>query len=149
MAHRVHNRTILIVEDNDDDFEAVESAFHEGAGAAVAISRSASGHDALDFLFKRGPYAPPNDQPLPVLLMLDLNLLGISGREVLGKIKSDDNLKRIPVIVMSSSSDERDIDACYRVGANAYVQKPMELSSLFDAVANLKAFWLETVILPT
>ena len=149
MAHRGQNRTILIVEDNDDDFEAVESAFHEGAGAAVTISRSASGHDALDFLLKQGPYAPPNDQPLPALMVLDLNLLGVSGREVLDKVKNDDNLKRIPVIVMSSSSDERDIDACYRVGANAYVQKPMELGGLFDAVANLKSFWFETVILPS
>lgn len=149
MEARPQSHIVLVVEDNDDDFEAVESALQYDRQFAGSIKRCASGHDALDFLKSRRGDTRANDEPLPSLIILDLNLLGVTGLEVLACVKADETLKMIPVIVMTSSTDQRDIEACYRAGANAYLQKEMELDGLFSAVARLKEFWLETAILPS
>ncbi|WP_299850259.1 response regulator [uncultured Roseovarius sp.] len=148
MIERAQNQSILIVEDNDDDFEAVESAIQSDGRFIGLIERCASGHDALDFLTSRGAYEPPNDKPLPALILLDLNLLGVTGLEVISRIKNEDDLLMIPVIVLTSSTDRRDIEASYRAGANAYLQKQMELDGLLASIVRLREFWLNAVILP-
>ena len=83
------------------------------------------------------------------MILLDLNLPGTDGREVLDEIKKDADLRSIPVIVLTTSSDSRDIEACYAAGANSYVQKPVDLAGFVTAVERLKDYWFEIVILPS
>ncbi len=140
-------RTILLVEDSPEDFEATARAFKK-AGVANKIIHCEDGDEALDYLYRRDKYADPNDSPRPGVIMLDLNLPGTDGREVLSEIKKDDNLKSIPVIVLTTSHDERDIEQCYANGANSYIQKPVNLASFFEAIKRLSDYWFEIVILP-
>jgi two-component system response regulator len=138
------NQPILLVEDSPEDFETTERAFRR-SGLKNPIQRCADGDEALDFLFRRGQYA---DAPRPGVILLDLNLPGTDGREVLSEIKADAELKQIPVIVLTTSSDTRDVSACYRAGANSYIQKPVDLDGFMKAIERLNDFWFEVVILP-
>ena len=139
-------RPILIVEDNPSDFEAIKRAFSK-AGLANPMVRCQDGDDALDYLFKRGDYAQSRTK-LPDVILLDLNLPNTDGHEVLSEIKNNDTLKTIPVIVLTSSSDERDIEACYAAGANSYVQKPVDMTRFMEAIERIKEYWFGIVLLP-
>ena len=138
---------ILLVEDSPEDYAATVRAFTR-AGLVNPILRCADGDDALDFLYRRGPYAAPGRAPRPGVILLDLNLPGTDGREVLAELKADAGLRAIPVIVLTTSCDERDVAGCYRAGANSYVQKPVSLERFFLAVQRLKDYWFDVVILP-
>ncbi len=138
---------ILIIEDNDVDFEITTRAFRK-AKIANQIQRCEDGDLALDYLYHRGDYVDSNKFPTPSVILLDLNLPGIDGREVLQKIKIDEHLKRIPVIVLTTSNDKRDIEECYRLGANSYVQKPVQFERFLDAIIRLTDYWLGISILP-
>ncbi len=138
---------ILIVEDSREDCETTVRAFRK-AGVANSIYVCEDGDEALDYLYGRGKYANGADAPRPGVILLDLNLPGTDGREVLATLKADDNLKRIPVIVLTTSSDERDIENCYAAGANSYIQKPLSLDGYFSAIQRLKEYWYEIVVLP-
>mgnify|MGYP000907469300 FL=1 len=140
------SKTLLIVEDSDDDFFATERAFRK-SGLANPIVRCSTGDQALDYLFHRGEYAALADSH-PAIVLLDLNLPGTDGREVLRQVKLDPTLGKIPVIVLTTSDAEPDIEACYKAGANSYVQKPVDLKGFFDAIARLKEYWLEVAVLP-
>lgn len=139
---------ILIVEDNDDDFEAAEQALRDTNNFRNPIRRCSSGREALDYLMNAGDFAPPCDGPVPGLILLDLNLPGMDGRDVLRSIKADPTLRLIPVVVMTSSQDQRDIDKCYEAGANTYIVKPLDWDNFFGAVARLKEYWFEIALLP-
>jgi len=141
------NQAILLVEDSPEDFEATERAFRR-AGLKNPIHRCSDGEEALDFLFRRGEYVDPAAAPRPGVILLDLNLPGTDGRQVLSEIKAADQLKDIPVVVLTTSVDERDISACYRAGANSYIQKPVDVDGFFKAIERLKGYWFEVVILP-
>lgn len=130
---------ILLVEDNEDDYEATRRAF-ERQGLANPVVWSRDGEEALEVLTRPGD--------LPNLILLDLNLPGMDGRDVLRRVKGDPKLSSIPVIVLTTSSDERDVESCYALGANSYVQKPVDLLGLLDAVRRLKDYWFELVVLP-
>lgn len=93
-------------------------------------------------------FAGPERAPRPGLILLDLNLPGTDGREVLQDVKSTEGLRSIPVVVMTTSSDERDVEACYDHGANSYLVKPVELNGLINAIQRLKDYWFEIVVLP-
>jgi CheY-like chemotaxis protein len=108
----------------------------------------ASGDDALDFLHRRGDYRDPSRAPRPGIILLDLNLPGTDGREVLREIKRSERLSAIPVIVVTTSADRRDIEACYRAGASSYIQKPVNLDGFMRAIQRLHDYWFEVVILP-
>lgn len=138
---------ILVVEDNPEDFETTRRAFAK-AGLVNNIHRCADGDEALDYLFRRGRHADPGTSPRPGMILLDLNLPGTDGRQVLAQVKADDDLRRIPVIVLTTSADERDIQDCYRCGANSYMQKPVDLEGFMAAVQRLTDFWIGVVILP-
>lgn len=138
------NQPILLVEDSPEDFETTERAFRR-SGLKNPIFRCADGDEALDFLFRRGRHA---DAPQPGVILLDLNLPGTDGREVLSEIKADPELKQIPVIVLTTSSDDRDVAACYKAGANSYIQKPVDLDGFMQAIERLNDYWFEVVILP-
>lgn len=149
MSKRDVNQIVLVVENNDDDFEASESAFQKEREFPIDVVRCASGQDALDYLHGRGAHAAPNDGPRPAFILLDLNLPGMSGREVLAQIKRDPDLRIIPVIIMTSSTDQRDVDECYHGGANAYITKPMDLKEFCTAIGSLQRFLFDVAILPT
>jgi CheY-like chemotaxis protein len=140
-------KTILIVEDSDDDFFATQRAFKK-AGLANLLHRCTTGDEAVDYLFRRGAFADPGTSPRPSVVLLDLNLPGLDGRDVLRLVKSDPELRKIPVIVLTTSSADQDIERCYADGANSYIQKPVVPQGFFDAIARLKDYWLEVAILP-
>ncbi|HSN88528.1 MAG TPA: response regulator [Thermoanaerobaculia bacterium] len=137
----------MLVEDSPEDFETAERAFRK-SGLRNPIVRCADGDEALDYLFRRGQYAAPERSPRPGVILLDLNLPGTDGREVLTEIKADPLLKQIPVVVLTSSRDERDVDACYQAGANIYIQKPVDMDGFIKAIERLNGYWFEVVILP-
>ena len=110
--------------------------------------RCATGDEALDFLHRRGRFADPAESPRPAIILLDLNLPGTDGRDVLHEIKRVDELARIPVVVLTTSADHRDVSACYAAGANSYVQKPVDLDAFMDAMRRLLEYWFDVVILP-
>jgi len=138
---------ILLVEDSPEDYEATRRAF-ERSGLKNPIHHCADGDEALEFLRKKGAHADRRAHPRPGLVLLDLNLPGTDGRDVLQAMKADPSLRSIPVVVLTTSSDERDIDACYAAGANSYIRKPVDLDGFFHAVQSLKDYWFEVVILP-
>jgi CheY-like chemotaxis protein len=140
-------QSILLVEDSPEDYEVTVRAFRK-ANLVNPVFRCQDGEEALDYLFQRGRYADTEQTPRPGLILLDLNLPGTDGREVLARIKSDAQLRTIPVIVLTTSTDERDIEGCYRAGANSYIQKPVSLDAFLRSVQLLKSYWLEVAILP-
>lgn len=140
-------QTILIVEDSDDDFFATTRAFKK-ANLLNPVQRCSNGDQALDYLFQRGEFAPPVSAPKPGFVLLDLNMPGTDGREVLRVAKSDPQLQHIPIIVMTTSDAEQDIARCYDAGANSYVTKPVDLGRFVEAISRLKEFWLGVAALP-
>lgn len=138
---------ILLVEDSPEDYEATVRALKK-SGLNNPIFRCEDGDEALDYLFCRGVYANPEDAPRPGIILLDLNLPGTDGRDVLREVKADAALKSIPVVVLTTSTDERDIERCYQAGANSYMSKPVDLDGFLRAIEKLKDFWFEVVILP-
>jgi CheY-like chemotaxis protein len=141
------SKVILIVEDSDDDYLATMRAFQK-AHMANPVQRCTDGDQALDYLYRRGQFAPPAEAPNPSIILLDLNLPGTDGREVLRVIKSDPALNKIPVLVLTISSAKEDIETCYRLGANTYIQKPVDIQKFFDSIARLEEYWFEVAILP-
>ncbi|MGJ8624402.1 MAG: response regulator [Yoonia sp.] len=140
--------TILIIEDNDDDYEACVSALTLDGNLANGLDRCETGDEALDYLLRRGNFSGENAPARPGLILLDLNLPGTDGREVLAEIKNHDELKAIPVVIMTTSGDDTDIESCYRDGANSYVVKPIDLEGFYGAINRLREYWFEIVVLP-
>ncbi|WP_462325224.1 response regulator [Desulfoplanes sp.] len=147
MAEISASRTILVVEDNPEDFEATQRAFRK-AKLANPIDHCEDGDEALTYLFGRMDDTGSWSEKLPGLILLDLNLPGTDGREVLERIKAHDKLKKIPVIVLTTSDDEQDIDNCYEWGANSYVHKPVDINGFMTAIQRIKDYWFEIVLLP-
>lgn len=135
---------LLLVEDNPGDVRLTEEALRE-APFRVELRVASDGVEALDFLRRRGKFA---DAPRPDLILLDLNLPRINGPEVLSEIKSDPDLKRIPVLVMTTSREPQDVQKAYGLNANCYITKPILLDEFIGVVKSIENFWLETVVLP-
>lgn len=147
MNLRTPNQPILLVEDSPEDYEATVRAFNR-SGLKNPIVRCDDGDSALDYLFRRGRYTDPEASPRPGVILLDLNLPGTDGREVLQEIKRHEQLRHIPIIVLTTSTDERDVDACYQSGANSYIQKPVDMDGFIRAIERLNGYWFEVVVLP-
>jgi two-component system response regulator len=132
-------KRILVVEDSPRDAELVLEALagHHLANEVVSLR---DGADALDYLYRRGQFAG-RENGQPAVVLLDLKMPKVDGTEVLRQIKSDPQLKIIPVIVMTSSREESDLHASYQLGANAYVVKPLKFQDFVEAVTNLGVFW--------
>ena len=141
------NQAILIVEDSPVDYETTVRALKK-AGVSNNIQHCEDGDQALDYLFHRGDYNDCEKYPRPGLILLDLNLPGTDGREVLSELKGCDELKKVPVVVLTTSSDEKDIEQCYEHGANSYILKPVDIEGFFTAIERLTNYWFEIVILP-
>lgn len=138
---------ILLVEDNRMDIELTLDAFHE-AKLLNTIHVASNGQEALDYLFGRGPYADRNAFPLPNLVLLDLKLPGIDGFEVLRQIKSTTILKRLPVVILTSSKEEGDRALSYDRGANSYLVKPVSFDGFMGVVRQIEGYWLSLNIAP-
>jgi len=143
----LNTRLILIVEDSPEDYETMMRAFKK-AGLRNPTAHCEDGDEALDYVYRRGAYAAPDAATRPALILLDLNLPGTSGREVLETIKLDPELRSIPVVVLTTSRDPLDISRCYEFGANSYIQKPVDLAGFVTALERLSDYWFEIVILP-
>ena len=135
---------LLLVEDSDLDFEATLRALRR-SGVDQEIVRCADGDDALEYLHGRGRYA---DSRRPALVLLDLNLPGTDGRDVLHEMKRDPDLRQIPVVVLTTSNAEADVASCYAEGANCYIQKAVDLGCFNQAIATLAEFWFRHAVLP-
>lgn len=144
----VASRPVLIIDDSDDDVDATKRAFIKCGAIKNPLYRCANGQDALDFLLHQGCYSDPSTAPRPAIILLDLNMPGMDGRQFLARVKSDDSLKRIPVLVLTTSDNDDDIDYCYAQGANTYVKKPFDWSSFCKVMQRLKDHWLDSAILP-
>lgn len=131
---------ILLVEDNDMDIMLMLDAFVE-AGVKNDTRIAKSGEQALDYLLGHGEFADRSLHPLPDIILLDINLPGISGIDVLKTLKQTDILKRIPVVILTSSAEEKDRIAGYDNGANSFLVKPTSFSNLVDVAGTLDKYW--------
>ncbi len=141
------DQPMLVIEDSPEDYEAT-IRFFQKSGVPNPCFHCEDGDEALDFLFHQGDYQDPVAAPRPGIILLDLNLPGADGREILAEVKRDQELKAIPVLVFSSSNLEEDIKACYQAGANSYVKKPVELDEFNRTLQRVKEFWFDTAIIP-
>jgi two-component system, chemotaxis family, response regulator Rcp1 len=135
---------VLLVEDNLGDVRLTEEAFKEGR-ICNRLHVASDGVEGLAFLRREGRYA---SAPRPDLVLLDLNLPRKDGREVLAEIKEDPDLKRIPVVVLTTSAAEQDVLKSYDLHANCYICKPVDLEKFLTVVRSLENFWLSLVCLP-
>ncbi|MBD2438325.1 response regulator [Nostoc sp. FACHB-110] len=137
---------ILVVEDSNEDFEALQR-FLLRSHLAIPIQRCVNGEQAWAFLNRTGNYQ--NCQKIrPGLIVLDLNLPGTDGREVLRRIKQDQKLKTIPVVVFTTSNNPKDIEECYQYGVNSYIVKPINFNQLKRDIQMLVEYWFEVTTLP-
>jgi len=141
----LHN--ILLVEDSPSDVELTKRALSKSnIGSNLDVVED--GSDALDYLFCKGDYSSRDPRSKPDLILLDLNIPKIDGNEVLRRIRQNPITKHIPVVVMTSSNEERDLVAAYNNGANSYVRKPVEFTKFVEVVGLLGHYWLEINELP-
>jgi CheY-like chemotaxis protein len=141
--------TLLIVEDSDEYFEVLCRTIAGVFDRVISIERCLDGDDVLDYLHCEGSYVDRKNCPNPDLILLDLNLPGTDGREVLSIIKTTTALKSIPVVILSTSANPKDIKTCYQSGANSYMLKPMRIDDLRNLIRSFLAYWFEIAILPT
>lgn len=132
---------ILLVEDNLSDAELTIRALKK-KNLANRLIHLTNGAEALDFLFGKGKYSDRNVSNLPKVVLLDLKMPKIDGLEVLEKIRADQRTKTIPVVILTSSKEDPDIEASYALGANSYIVKPVEFDNFVKAVSDLGLYWL-------
>jgi len=136
---------LLVVEDSLEDMEALTRTLRK-LGISVRIEHCSDADSALDYLHRRGAYSDPKRSPRPALILLDLNLLGRDGREVLTHVKSDEGLRSIPVVVLSTSSSQKDVEQCYQLGANSYQVKPVDIDELSRSTRVTMEYWLSVAL---
>ena len=137
---RAH-KEILLVEDNPDDVELTRIAFSE-AKIANQLTVVNDGAQALDYLYARGDYADRDPRDLPSIVLLDLNLPKVDGREVLQAIRSNEVTRSLPVVVLTTSTEPFDVEASYALGVNSYIQKPVDFERFVWAVKQVGLYWL-------
>lgn len=135
---------ILLIEDNPGDVRLTQEAFRE-TGADIDLQVVMDGVEAVAYLQKEREYA---DKPTPDLILLDLNLPKWGGKQVLEKIKKDDKLLRIPVVVLTTSNASADVLASYDLHANCFINKPVDFDNFFQIISGIQQFWLQTATLP-
>ncbi|WP_445747884.1 response regulator [Polaribacter sp.] len=136
---------ILLVEDNEGDILLTTEAFEESnINSKISVARN--GQEALDFLYKTGNFL---NAEKPDLILLDINMPILNGHEVLEKIKNDSELKKIPVIMLTTSSNQQDIDRAYKNHANSYITKPIEIQDFLETIQKIEEFWLQISTLST
>ena len=139
--------SILLADDDPDDRQLTQDAFSENRLANI-LHCVEDGEELMDYLHRRGKYTHLQGEPLPGLILLDLNMPRKDGREALKEIKADPELRRIPIVVLTTSKAEEDIVRTYDLGVNSYVTKPVTFKSLVELVKVLGRYWFEVVELP-
>jgi CheY-like chemotaxis protein len=147
MAGQSQIAPILMAEDDEDDRMMAEKAFRENRIANPLVT-VANGADLLDYLRQKGKFADSAMPGRPCLILLDLNMPKMDGREALKLIKADEKLMRIPVVIITTSKAEEDILKSYNTGANSYITKPITFEGLVRVIRTLRDYWLEIVELP-
>jgi CheY-like chemotaxis protein len=135
------NIEILFAEDSMDDAILTIRALEKN-GFINKLYHVKDGAEAFDFLYCRGPYITRNSSEIPKLILLDLKMPKVTGMQVLEKLKSDPNLKSIPVVILTSSQEDPDIAKCYALGANSYIVKPVDSINFFNAVKEIGMYWM-------
>jgi CheY-like chemotaxis protein len=138
---------ILLVEDDPGDQELTRRAI-AGDVFRAELRIVSDGEEALDYLWRRGRYADAHDAPCPDLVLLDLNMPKLDGREVLKRLKADARLRQIPVVVLTTSRQELDILRSYDLGCNSFITKPVDVDAFIAALRELGSYWFELVTLP-
>jgi CheY-like chemotaxis protein len=139
--------TILMADDDADDRALTKEALEEGR-LMNTIRFVEHGEELIEYLRRTGRYAPPADAPRPGLILLDLNMPRKDGRAVLQEIKSDPDLRTIPVVVLTTSKADEDVYRSYDLGVNSYIVKPVTFEALVDILQTLEKYWFEIVELP-
>ena len=135
------NKVILLVEDNPDDVELTRLAFDE-AKIANQLVVVGDGAEALDYLFAKGRYADRDPTEMPSIVLLDLNLPKVDGREVLQAVRANEATRTLPVVVLTTSTEPFDVEASYALGVNSYIQKPVDFEQFVWAVKQVGLYWL-------
>ena len=139
--------TILMADDDADDRRLTQEALEEGR-LINDVRFVDNGEELMDYLHKRGKFAPPVETPRPGLILLDLNMPRKDGRAVLQEIKGDPDLRQIPVVVLTTSKADEDVYRSYDLGVNSYIVKPVTFEALVDILQTLEKYWFEIVELP-
>jgi CheY-like chemotaxis protein len=143
----VKEAIILMAEDDEDDYLLTKEALQEGR-ILNKLYRVKDGEKLMDYLLHQGKYTNVADAPEPAIILLDLNMPRKDGREALREIKSNPLLRRIPIIILTTSKSEEDILQSYELGANSYIRKPVSYDRLLEIINKLTEYWLQIVILP-
>ncbi len=138
---------VLLVEDDPGDQELTRRALEEG-GFQADLRIASDGEEAMDYLLRRHDFAAPATSPLPDLVLLDLNMPRLDGKQVLGQIRANQDLRRVPVVVLTTSAQSEDVRRSYELGCNSVITKPVSLDGFIDCVRNLGVYWFNLVALP-
>ena len=141
---KVRIAEILLVEDNEDDVFLTREAF-DAASLRVHLHHVDNGEKCLQFLRKQGPYA---DAPTPDLILLDMHMPVMDGHQVLSAMVADDQLKHLPVVVLTTSYEADDIQKMYKLRCNSYITKPVDFDNFVEAIGKLAGYWLTVVVMP-
>lgn len=144
----LNNAPLLVVEDSDEDFSTFVRIVQEFQ-FQHPVYRACDGEDALDYLYQRGLYTDPRQAPRPAVIVMDLNLPGTDGREVIEQVKQDAVLKSIPIVVLTTSDNPRDVSSCYHFGINSYMLKPIGIPELRRTIHNFLHYWFAAIVLPS
>ncbi len=146
-THAVKSWVILLVEDDPDDQALTQRAFRAST-VRNTVRIVNDGEEALDYLYRRGSFTDPSTSPRPDLILLDLNMPKLDGRAVLAHIKDDPALRRIPTVILTTSSRQEDVARSYDLGVNSYLMKPVRMESFVNAIRDLEHYWFSLVLLP-
>jgi two-component system response regulator len=138
---------ILLVEDNPADVKITQRALKE-SGLPVDLIVVRDGQEAVDYLFRQGNHASGGEWRSPDLILLDLNLPRMNGREVLERLRANPTLRTVPVVVLTTSRREEDVQQMYAAGANTYIEKPQDFSRFVQVLQTIHRYWLDTALLP-
>lgn len=142
------NKIVILIADDDEDDQLFTREAFEESKMSVDLRFVGDGIELLDYLKQRNKYANPADCPSPSLILLDLNMPKMDGREALKEIKSDQNLRTIPVVALTTSKAEQDVLKTYELGINSFVTKPVAITDFIEIAKTLGHYWLEIVQLP-
>jgi two-component system response regulator len=140
-------RAILLVEDNPADVKITQRALREsGCRAELRVVRD--GQEAVEYLLRQGPHAADSGWRGPDLILLDLNLPRLNGRQVLERVRATPGLRAVPVVVLTTSRRPEDVEEVYAAGANTYIEKPQDFARFVDVLRTIQRYWLDTALLP-
>jgi CheY-like chemotaxis protein len=148
MSSNEYEHVILMVDDDPDDHFLARDTL-ESLRLPVTLQEAGDGEELLDYLFQRGRFTDRASAPRPDVILLDLSMPGMDGKEALARIRSMPELQEMPVIIFTTSVDLQDVNECYRLGANSYVTKPASLEDWESVMSTLYTYWLKTAELPS